>query len=141
MPGQAPSGEYLYVGYVGLYPDEILNSDSFTLEKLTTESGLSNSTWDAESAVEIQSDYALMNLYPNPFNPSTVLSFELRAASFVKLAVYDIQGREVARLADGWHPAGIYERTWNASEMSSGVYFARLNANGVSQVRKLLLVK
>ena len=82
-----------------------------------------------------------LNANPNPFNPSTVLSFELRAASFVELAVYDVMGREVACLVDSWKSAGVHNVTFNASELASGVYFARLTANGINQVRKLVMVK
>ena len=87
------------------------------------------------------SEFALRTSYPNPFNPETVLSFELRAASFVELAVYDIQGREVARLVDGFHSAGMYQRTFDGAGLASGVYFACLQAEGFSQTRKLLLIK
>ena len=82
-----------------------------------------------------------LDIYPNPFNPSTVISFELRVASFVKLVVYDVQGREVVRLVDGWKTAGRYEVSFDASQLSSGVYFAKFKAGDLQRTRKLLLVK
>ena len=85
--------------------------------------------------------YTLFQNYPNPFNPETNLSFDLPQSGNVSLIIYDIQGREVARLIDSFQSAGIYQRTFDASELSSGVYFACLKAEGFSQTRKLLLIK
>lgn len=89
----------------------------------------------------VPSKNILHSPHPNPFNLSTVISLELRDASFVKLAVYDLMGREVARVIDGFHSAGIYQRTFDGSRLSSGVYFARLKSVGFSQTVKMLLIK
>ena len=94
-----------------------------------------------ETGDRLPAEFELCRPSPNPFNPLTVLSFELRDASFVTLAVYDITGREVARLVDGFYSAGGHQVEWDASDMPSGVYFARLNAGGFSQTQKLLLLK
>ncbi len=85
--------------------------------------------------------FSLSQNYPNPFNASTVASFELRDASDVKLIVYDISGREIARLVDGWLPAGAHQAVWDASGAASGVYFARLSAGDAHLTEKLLLIK
>lgn len=79
--------------------------------------------------------------FPNPFNPETHLSFTLPEASKVSLIVYDISGREVARLINGFQSAGFHEVTFNAPDLPSGVYFARLTAGTFQQTQKLLLVK
>ena len=86
-------------------------------------------------------EFALLPAYPNPFNPSTVLSFELPDASFVELIIYDIQGREVARLMDGFRSAGVHEAVFDGGELASGVYFAKLTAVDYQQTQKLLLIK
>ena len=86
-------------------------------------------------------DFALHTPYPNPFNPVTNLRFDLPVAGEVSLVIYDVQGRVIAILIDGFQPAGIYQRTFDASDLSSGVYFARLQAEGFSQTRKLLFIK
>ncbi|NQS98537.1 MAG: T9SS type A sorting domain-containing protein [candidate division Zixibacteria bacterium] len=83
----------------------------------------------------------LFDAYPNPFNYETNLTFTLPISGDVSLTIYDIQGREVARLVDGWKSAGTYEAAFNASEISSGVYFARLTAGNFHQTQKLLLIK
>ena len=87
------------------------------------------------------SEFALLSAYPNPFNQRTDIRYQLQAASHVKLAVYDITGREVASLVNGHLSAGRHEFAFDATELASGVYFAMLEAGGVKQVRKLLLVK
>ena len=85
--------------------------------------------------------YALLPPYPNPFNPTTALSYQLTADSYVELTVYDIAGREVGSLVDGYQPAGYYEVAFDGSALASGVYFARLTAGDFKQVQKLLLIK
>lgn len=85
--------------------------------------------------------FALRQNYPNPFNPSTVISFDLPSRSLVSLAVFDILGRQVARLVLEEMSAGSYKRTWNASGLPNGVYFCRLQAGTFTETKKLVLVK
>jgi Secretion system C-terminal sorting domain/Photosynthesis system II assembly factor YCF48 len=77
------------------------------------------------------SSFRLTQNYPNPFNPSTTISYQLSAVSYVTLNVYDILGRQVATLADGKQTAGIHTVTWNARDFPSGVYFYRLTVRGL----------
>ncbi|NQS99251.1 MAG: T9SS type A sorting domain-containing protein [candidate division Zixibacteria bacterium] len=91
--------------------------------------------------IEPSSHFTLCALCPNSFNPSTVISFELRDAGFVELAVYDVNGREVVLLEDGYLDAGRYEVTFNASDLPSGVYFARMTAGEFTGVIKTILLK
>ncbi len=79
--------------------------------------------------------------YPNPFNPATTIRFTLPLATQVNLSIYDISGRLVTSLVDGFREAGIHEATFNASRLPSGIYLARIEAAGFEAVRKLLLVK
>jgi hypothetical protein len=85
--------------------------------------------------------YALHECYPNPFNPATTISYQLPAKNHVTLKIYDSRGREVANLVDAEQSAGRYSLTWNASQISSGVYFARLTAGSFVQTRKVVLLK
>jgi hypothetical protein len=91
--------------------------------------------------------YDLHQNYPNPFNPTTAITYQLMANSNITLKIYDVLGREVTTLADGIKEAGYYIATFDASGLSSGIYFARLTAtpaNGEKpfvQVRKLMLMK
>jgi hypothetical protein len=79
--------------------------------------------------------------YPNPFNPTTAISYQLLANSFVTLGVFDLLGREVATLVNGRESAGTHEVMWNASQYPSGVYFYRLQSNGMVLTKKLLFLK
>jgi len=152
VPAFAPAGTYTYYGYVGDYPWVIDNYDSFTFEKEGTDGAgylgtaadwiCTGEPFDGETIVSnIPETYALNSPYPNPFNPTTAISYQLPAASYLKLTVYDISGREVARLVDGFKPAGVHEATFDGSELASGVYFVRLSVEDFQQTRKLLLVK
>jgi hypothetical protein len=86
-------------------------------------------------------DFILEQNYPNPFNPSTVISYQLPVSSDVTLKVYDILGNEIATLVDEHKPAGRYEVDFNASSLSSGVYFYQLKANNFIKTKKMILIK
>jgi tetratricopeptide (TPR) repeat protein len=79
--------------------------------------------------------------YPNPFNPSTVVRFSLPTAGMVKLRVFDTLGRVVAVLAEGMYEAGVHEATFDASRLPSGMYITRIEYDGKSIVRRVLLLK
>ena len=87
--------------------------------------------------------FVLEQNYPNPFNPSTNIGYALPVASDISIKVYDALGREVASLFDGVQTAGSHTMTFNASNLSSGIYYYRLEAQnaGVSITRKLTLIK
>ena len=85
--------------------------------------------------------FSLSQNYPNPFNPSTTISFSIPLRSSVSLKVLDLLGREVATIVSGEMQAGNYTRQWNATKMSSGIYFYRLQAGSYIQTKKLILLK
>jgi GH35 family endo-1,4-beta-xylanase len=91
--------------------------------------------------VETPRQFALSQNYPNPFNPTTAISYELSANSFVDLKVYDALGRMVAILVDGEKPAGSHTVTWNAQNFPSGIYIYRIVAGHNVDSKKLLLAK
>ncbi|MDX1547729.1 MAG: multicopper oxidase domain-containing protein [Rhodothermales bacterium] len=93
-----------------------------------------------EAAVEAPGE-ALSHSYPNPFNPSTTIRYTVPEAAFVSLAVYNLLGQEVARLAGREHTAGVHEVRWDASSHASGVYFYRLQVGQQVEVRQLVLQK
>jgi hypothetical protein len=86
-------------------------------------------------------EFALHQNYPNPFNPNTTIEYALPKASFVTLKVYNVMGQEVATLASGEHAPGIFNATWDASNVPTGVYFYRLTAGDYVQTRKAILAK
>ena len=85
--------------------------------------------------------FGLSQNYPNPFNPATTISFSLPTGSFVSLKVFDLIGREVAIIVSQELFAGTYTRQWNATNMSSGIYFYRLQAGSFTETKKLILLK
>ena len=85
--------------------------------------------------------YELFSAYPNPFNPVTQISYVLAQSGHVRLSVVNLLGQEVAVLADERQEAGEYSVSWNASELSSGLYFARLETQGNIMTRKLVLLR
>jgi hypothetical protein len=89
----------------------------------------------------IPKDYALEQNYPNPFNPVTTIKFALPKASLVKLAIYDITGREVAVLVNGSLPAGYHSVQWDARNVPSGMYIYRLTAGSFTQVKRMTVIK
>ncbi|MGE5431002.1 MAG: S8 family serine peptidase [Syntrophomonadaceae bacterium] len=89
----------------------------------------------------IVTEYALSQNYPNPFNPSTVINFEIPQASKVSLRVYDILGKEVATLVDGYKEMGRYSVQFNAKDIPSGMYIYEIRANNFIRSGKMLLLK
>ncbi len=89
----------------------------------------------------IPDKFDLLPNYPNPFNPQTTIRFAVPKRSFVKLTIYDINGKQVQNLFSGTKNPGNYAITWNASGFSSGMYFIKMNTDTYSSVRKCMLVK
>ena len=151
VPSGAPPGTYIYCAYVGDYPWVVDNYDYFTFVKTGPgRDSWSPSDWICQSASSAMTLFPAeilprggvsLSAYPNPFNAKTVASFELRDAGIVRLAVYDIQGREAAALAEGQFSPGWHQVEWDASSAPSGIYFVLLEAGEVKLTRKLLLVK
>ncbi|MDZ7267059.1 MAG: T9SS type A sorting domain-containing protein [candidate division KSB1 bacterium] len=96
---------------------------------------------DRDPMAGLPADYALAQNFPNPFNPTTVISFSLPASVKVKLEVFNALGQKVATLVNHKLPAGSHTATWNAASMPSGIYFYKLEAGSFSQTRKMVLAK
>ena len=151
VPANAPAGGYTYDAYLGDYPNIILAEGHFDFEKLETADG-GEAIWDWENSGEIfesqgvvvsesPNAFVLLTAYPNPFNPTTALSYQLTADSYIELVVYDVMGREAAVLVDDFQSAGMYEVTFDGSDLGSGVYFARIITGNLKKTMKLLLTK
>ncbi|HEX3074695.1 MAG TPA: T9SS type A sorting domain-containing protein, partial [Ignavibacteriales bacterium] len=79
--------------------------------------------------------------YPNPFNPSTTIKFDLPEDGAVTLKIFNVLGEEVAQLINGGMRRGTHTVMFNAGGLSSGVYLYRLEHNGLTQMKKMILIK
>jgi len=139
IPGTALPGIFSYNGYVcDHYTWEVYADDSFSFEKLSNDGSSANDYdwdlygWDIEKAPPVNAlqEFCLTSVFPNPFNPTTVFSYQLQDASLVNLSIYDISGRLVAELANGWRDMGVHEMIWDASGVASGIYLYKLQMSG-----------
>ncbi len=89
----------------------------------------------------IPAGIVLQPCYPNPFNPSTTISFSIPTKSYITLKIFDLLGKEVATVASEELPAGNYSRQWNAANTASGIYFYSLRVGTFSETKKLLLLR
>ncbi len=155
VPGSAPSGQYTYRAYAGIYPVIVWQETSFNFEKSGVDAlsplgdwftdGEDLSEWNhptlSEETAIPPSQPVMVETYPNPFNPTTTIAYRLAKAESVQLRIFDLSGREVARLVDGRQEAGRHEILFDGSGLASGVYLYRLQAGDVAASGKLLLLK
>jgi len=148
VPGRAMPGTYTYIGYVGTYSAVKWDSSFFTYTKLSSGDGPAVSDWSG-SGEDFSSDETILTPHsslitsavPNPFNPTTAISYQLPAASFVNLKVYDTVGRLVSTLVSDQQEAGQHRVNFDGSNLASGIYLYRLQAGSSSAVGKLALMK
>ena len=101
-----------------------------------------SSTTSVETNFSVQpKEFELSQNFPNPFNPSTIINYTIRQPSMVILKVYNIVGQEIQTLVDNYQAAGNYQVTLNAQNLSSGVYFYRLQSNSSTLMRKMILLR
>ncbi len=157
IPPGAPQGGYHYNAYVGVYPDSMYSKASFSFSKTGSTYGsdrTSNFDWII-SCSDPETHTALVSITPflhpsnpNPFNSSTSIRFTLPTASWVKLEIFDLNGRrihsrghEAVLLVNCWLDAGLHDITFNARDLPSGMYFARLKAGQFVSTQKMVLIK
>ena len=120
---------------------DVIGSNQPLLQAIAKE--MTTSTGIAAQSYETPLHYSLQNNYPNPFNPTTNIQFTLPRAGYVTLKVYDVLGREIVTLTNGWREAGTNVVTFNASSSSiaSGIYFYRLASGNFTQTKRCLVLK
>jgi hypothetical protein len=89
----------------------------------------------------VPDEFALNQNYPNPFNPSTSIKYSVPQASLVTIKIYDVIGNEVQTLVNNKQDAGVYEVTFNAGNLASGMYFYKMQTDNFTQVKKMILIK
>lgn len=105
------------------------------------QASLANITGVKQTDNNIPKTYSLAQNFPNPFNPTTTISFSIPEATVVTLRVYDAVGNEIATLHRGFLSAGNYKFDWNASYLASGVYFYKLSSDKFTMTKKMVLLK
>jgi hypothetical protein len=96
---------------------------------------------DIKQVDALPTKFELQQNYPNPFNPTTVIEFSLANEAMTSLRVYNILGQEVALLVNQNQKPGTYKVNFDASELTSGIYFYQLNSGSMKIVKKMLLIK
>ncbi|PJA26146.1 MAG: hypothetical protein CO189_12390 [candidate division Zixibacteria bacterium CG_4_9_14_3_um_filter_46_8] len=144
IPSFAPIGQYAYIAYCGNYPSPI-DSSYFTFNvtagALGKSADWSLNGWFGDCHQTLPMRTALTGIFPNPFNTKVVISYDLAYDGLVSLEVYNLMGQKVGTLVDGFQSAGHKVMRWDASEQSSGVYFARLALGQWSAVSRMTLMK
>jgi hypothetical protein len=152
VPETWAEGLYTYVAYVNptfTYP--VVDSSSFTFTK-SAGADAAPFVSDAECFGElfsgeiggtrcVVSEFHLIGAYPNPFNPTTAVRYQMPDARDVSLKIYDTAGRLVATLVNGMQAAGTHQATFDGSNLSSGIYLSRLTAGSYTAMQKLVLLK
>jgi len=152
VPGAWAPGDYIHFARVGDEPGTVWQEDSFPWIKSGVSDGSNFQPYPVDgaenpfvtidkNAASVTHKFALKGAYPNPFNPTTSISFDLAYSAIVKLSVYDIAGRQVATLVDGYRSAGSHDVMFDASNLTSGIYITKLTAGNQIAATKLVLLK
>jgi len=134
-----PIGDYILVIHR-------IGASSSTLNITLTMEGLNNVVLNLEEApffnnMTVPGNYKLGQNYPNPFNPETKIDYSVPVSGNVKLAVFNSAGQLVKELVDGFVNAGNYTASFGGTNIASGIYYYKLEANGFAETRKMILVK
>jgi len=152
VPGAYAAGNYMHYGRVGDEPGVVWQEDGFPWVKSGASDGSNFQPFPVAGADDpfdtidksgsiLPTENTLIEAYPNPFNPTTAISIQLSAFSHVTLSIYDVTGSNVATLIDGYRNAGAYKSTFDATNLPSGIYFARVMSGDFVQTQKLVLMK
>ena len=115
--------------------DKFSTSDDYRIETVL----IANSSELID--VNMPSEYSLSHAYPNPFNNSTNIDFNIPNDANVTVQIYNLLGKEVATLIDSRMDAGYHHLIWDANSIASGIYFIHMNSNNFTQTEKIILLK
>ncbi len=114
---------------------------SFSGEFEITEIIVANSQYEVSVDLPLVASFNLSDAYPNPFNPTTTMKLFMPAAVEMQVGVYNLLGQSVATLANGYMEKGTYDLTWDAADVSSGMYFVKMTAGEYVSTQKLVVIK
>ena len=106
-----------------------------------TELIVANSHAEVSASLPLADNFSLSDAYPNPFNPTTTMTLFMPVGGDVQVEVYNLLGQSVSTLISGYKDAGTYNLTWDATDVASGMYFLKAQADGFNTTQKLMLVK
>jgi len=144
MTGRALFADYLTTGnetrLLVIIPetDELF---SYNGEFEITEIIVANSENEVSVDFPLVTSFSISEAYPNPFNPTTTMTLTMPVSGEIQVDVYNLLGQSVAILTSGYKDAGTYNLTWDATDVSSGMYFVKAQADGFTKTQKLMLVK
>jgi hypothetical protein len=119
-------------------------SSGDNISDFTHNTNFTDIQWPAATSVDDQNlpgEFKLLQNYPNPFNPSTSITYSIPVKSDVTVKIFDILGKEIKTLVNESKDAGSYSINFNASELSSGVYFYTIKAGKFTETKKMALIK
>ena len=124
------------------YSDLKLSSGrySYRLKQIDND-GTYKYSLEVEVDIPLPKSYCLFQNFPNPFNPSTMITFDIASQSFVTLIIYNTLGKEVSVVLSEELPPGRYSRQWNSGNLASGVYYCYLKASSFTDIKKLILLR
>ncbi len=139
------------ISRINTFPDSCNHlSHNYTFNDEDLVSGIRQSDFDGNSEFHnlmneveagVPSEFELSQNYPNPFNPSTTIKFDMAIEGFVSLKIFNSSGKEVATLLNEPRAPGHHSVNFNASDLSSGIYYYKLETNNFSKVMKMALIK
>lgn len=124
-----------YSGFTNYFSEKV-DENGITSTQLNVLTGVETS----DKSI-VANEFRLLQNYPNPFNPSTIIEFSIPKHSYVSLTVYDILGREVCKILNGYMHAGLHSINYDAAGLSAGIYFYKLEAGGYISIKKMSLIK
>jgi len=151
VPPNAPPGEYKYIASAGYYLYTIFSSDTIYFEKLGSEDGAAFSPSEfyvepfaGEETIQESkqvSQESCVRITPNPFNPVTTFNIQLPTSGRVNLSIFDIGGRKVATLIDGFRNGGVHQVTFDATGLPSGIYLYKIETENYTSNGRIVLLK
>jgi outer membrane protein assembly factor BamB len=152
VPPVAPVGSYVYTAKIGTSLEDMWDHDSFDFEVVegaktgttgwqVVEFTIEGKNMLSRLAADLPTKFTGLSNSPNPFNVSSVISYDLETSGRVTIEVYDLLGRKVTTLVDGRQEAGVHSVNWDASELASGVYFYKLTAGDFTETKRTTLLK
>jgi len=135
---ETSDGGFIMVGHTATYGP---GPEAVYVLKTDSVGNIENTGIDDNNIKALPNDYILVKNYPNPFNASTIIEYKLPTQSQMTIEIYDILGKLVTSFHEGLKPAGDHQVIWQAEDISSGIYFYKLQAGDYSETKRMLLIK